>query len=103
MPSRIETFEAMVAQGASDPFVLYALAMEYRSAGRPEEAVTRLRELVAQSPDYVPGHHMLAQTLTQLGRAGEAREALRAGIAAAARKGDLHAKTEMEAELASLA
>lgn len=100
MPTRLEQFEAMAKLDASDPFVLYALGMEYKGAGRAEDAVRTFTDLRAKFPDYVPGYHICGQVLFALGRRDEAAEWLRAGIAAAQKKGDLHARDEMAALLA---
>ena len=37
-PSRIEMLQAFIAQKPRDPFPRYALALEYKNAGRLEDA-----------------------------------------------------------------
>jgi Flp pilus assembly protein TadD len=100
--SRKQRLEEMLAEGPNDPELHYALAMEHAGAGTHEEAASCLRELIRLHPDYVPAYFHAGKSLLALGRDGEAREVLRAGIAAAAAKGDGHAAGEMEQLLDSI-
>lgn len=92
----------MTSTGNRDPFVWYGLAMEYRSLERTDEALAAFQELRKHSPDYVPMYLMCGQMLESMGRPGDAREWLAAGIEAARRKGDAHAASELESALAAL-
>ena len=66
------------------------------------EAWVTFEELLAKFPDYVPTYLMAGGTLAALGRTDEARAVYRTGIEVSARRGDLHAKKELEAALAEL-
>lgn len=92
---RIEAFRAFVARSPDDPFARYSLAMALRGAGRGDEAVGEFEELRRRAPDYVPGYLMLGQTLEALGKDGEAAKAYEDGLAAAARRNDMHARNEL--------
>src|SRR5260370_1451597 len=61
-----------------------------------------LRPLLERNADYIPAYLMYGQLLARESRASEARQVLSTGIAAAARKGDEHARSEMEALLNDL-
>lgn len=100
--TRKQQLEEMLAEDPDDPFLRYGLAMEHVSAGDLEAAVRGFRDLVALAPDYVPAYLQAGQALARLGRAAEARDVLRQGIAAATRQNEPHAKGEMEALLDSL-
>jgi Tfp pilus assembly protein PilF len=100
--TRKQQLEEMLAEDPKDPFLRYGLAMEYVSAGDPETAVRCFRELFAVAPAYVPAYLQAGQVLARLGRATEARDVLREGMAVAAREGDQHAHGEMEALFDSL-
>ena len=100
--SRKQRLEEMLAEAPDDPFLRYGLAMEHAGAGAHEEAANSLRELIRLHPDYVPAYFHAGKALLELGRDDEAREVLRAGIAAAAAKGDGHAAGEMEQLLDSI-
>jgi predicted Zn-dependent protease len=99
---RLEAFRTFVQARPEDPFTRYALAMHLRSMGRLAEAVEAFTELTARTPDYIPTWLMLGQTLEAAGRDGEAVSAYQDGMAAAARRQDLHARGELEAALEAL-
>ncbi len=89
----------MVAQNPGDTFTRYGLAMEYRNGGDLETAVREFRALIEMNPDYPAAYFHAGQTLEKLGRTEEAREMYAEGINAATRKGDMHARGEMQAAL----
>lgn len=99
---RLEAFRKFVEARPDDPFTRYALAMHLRSMGRLAEAVEAFTQLTARSPDYIPTWLMLGQTLEAAGREAEAATAYQDGMAAAARRQDLHARGELEAALEAL-
>jgi len=87
----------------ADAFARYGLAMAYSVGGRSDDALHEFAETIAHNPDYVPAYQMSAQELLKTGRADEARERLRAGLAACQRTGNTHAASEMSAMLDELA
>jgi predicted Zn-dependent protease len=100
--SRIDTIKKIVAQSPKDPFPRYGLAMEYKNAGMADEAHATFAELEAQHPDYVPQYLMHANLLTSVQKLDEARGVLERGIAAAQKKGDQHALSELRGALDGL-
>lgn len=102
MISRRERIESMLAEDPSDRFLRYSLAMELDKEADHEGSLARLRQLMADETPYVAAFFMCGQQLARLGRAGEARAALREGIDEARRQGDAHAAGEMSEFLASL-
>lgn len=96
---RIEALKQIVAANPKDTFARYGLAMAHIQAGSLEEAVSEFREIVASDPGYCYAWFHCGQTLEKLGRTEEAREVYRQGIEAAARKGDTHARSELQAAL----
>ena len=99
---RIAQFKSFIARTPADPFPRYGLAMEHRTRGELAEAWTAFSELLAQFPDYVPTYLMAGGTLVSLGRKDEAADIYRRGIEAAGRKGDGHARGELESALGEL-
>jgi len=99
---RIGTFKTFITREPGNPFPRYGLAMEYKGSGALDEAWITFEELLAKFPDYVPTYLMAAQTLIGLGRSPKAAEVMRTGIEVAARRGDLHAKKELESALSEL-
>lgn len=99
---RIATFRSFIAKSPTDPFPRYGLAMELKGNGELAEAWAAFEELMAKFPDYVPTYLMAGGTLVALGRKDEAAEIYRKGIEAATRKGDQHARRELEDALDTL-
>jgi len=97
--TRLEILKSMVERNPADSFSRYGLAMEYRKAGDLEAAVAEFRALIAADPGYGYAYYHGGQTLEGLGRPAEARELYLQGIEAAARKGDRHAQSELQAAL----
>jgi tetratricopeptide (TPR) repeat protein len=100
---RIATFKSFIARSPGDPFPRYGLAMELKSRGNLTEAWTTFSELLEGFPDYIPTYLMAGGTLVGLGRKEEAAAVYRRGIDAAARKGDAHARGELESALSEIA
>jgi thioredoxin-like negative regulator of GroEL len=100
--SRKEKILSMLADDPGDTFLRYSLAMEFRSEGDHDSSLTKLGELISDSPPYIPAFFMAAQQLADLGRIDQARTKLRDGIDQARNQGDAHAAAEMSELLASL-
>ena len=94
--TRKQTIEDMLIDQPDDPELHYMLAMEHVSAGDDAEAVRRFEKLVALAPTHAAGHHQAGRALQRLGRATEAGDWLKRGIAAAIKQGDDHAASEMQ-------
>jgi predicted Zn-dependent protease len=83
-------------------FARYGIAMELVKRGETAAALAEFDTLLAGDPDYTAGYFMSAQTLAGVGRKAEAIERLKAGIGCAARSGNSHALSEMQALLDEL-
>ena len=99
---KIERLKEIVALDPKNSFARYGIAMEWVSRGETAAALSEFETLLANNPDYTPGYFMAAQTLASAGRKPEAIERLKAGIACAARDGNSHALSEMQAMLDEL-
>lgn len=91
-----------IQQKPDDPFPRYALAQEYKNAGRLEEARAAFEHLLTAMPDYTATYLHAGNVLVALGRAAEAAEVYRRGIAVCARRGDAHARGELEGALGAV-
>lgn len=100
--TRRQLLEEFVAQKPDDAFSRYGLAMECMNSGDPSAADAHFRALVERNANYIPAYLMYAQLLARESRNEEARQVLTNGIAAAAQKGDEHARSEMESLLSEL-
>lgn len=94
--------QGFIAQKPRDPFPRYALALEYKNAGRLDDAQATFAELMTVEPSYTATYLHAGNVLVALGRRDEARSTYQAGIAVATRAGDTHARGELEGALASL-
>lgn len=100
--TRREKILAMLAETPSDVMLRYMLAMEMSKEGELDAAVEKFRELMSETPPYVPAFHMAGQRLIELEEIEQARSVLRDGIDAARSQGNAHAAAEMADLLASL-
>jgi predicted Zn-dependent protease len=100
--TRRQMLEEFVAKKPDDAFSRYGLAMECMNNGDPAAADTHFRALLASTPEYIPAYLMYGQLLVRESRSSEAKQVLSNGIAAAAKKGDQHASSEMETLLNEL-
>jgi tetratricopeptide (TPR) repeat protein len=99
---RIATFRSFISKSPSDPFPRYGLAMEHKGRGENAEAWTQFEELLSKFPDYVPTYLMAGGTLVALGRKDEAAAIYQQGIEVATRRGDTHARGELQSALAEI-
>jgi tetratricopeptide (TPR) repeat protein len=97
--TRLEILKSMVAQKPNDSFSRYGLAMEYRNTGDMESSMAEFRALIGVDPDYAPAYFHGGQTLERMGREEEARALYETGVEVTTRKGDQHARSEMQAAL----
>jgi len=100
--TRRQMLEEFVSKKPDGAFSLYGLAMECMNSGDTSAADTHFCALLERNADYIPAYLMYGQLLARESRTGEARQILSTGIAAAAKKGDQHARSEMEALLNDL-
>src|SRR5258705_10163166 len=99
---RMKSLEKMLEREPNDLFLLYAIALEHKKAGEFADALKYLGEVLKRDALYCVAYQQAAQVHELAGETEEAKRAYRYGIAAASRKGDLHAREEMESALAML-
>jgi len=99
---KIEALREILAQDPGNSFARYGIAMELAGRGEANEALKEFDALLANDPDYTAAYFMSAQTLANAGRRNEAMERLKGGISCAARTGNRHALSEMQAMLDEL-
>ena len=96
MSSRLEQLQKFLADEPEDVFTHYALALEYKSLGRMQEAIEQFDEVIALDPNYVAAYHQLGILFADMEQKARALEFLERGILVAERTGDSHARQEME-------
>ncbi|HET6146201.1 MAG TPA: tetratricopeptide repeat protein [Polyangia bacterium] len=100
--SRIEALLGFIRANPQDPFPRYALALEYKNSGRLDDARATFDALMAANPDYTAAYLHAGNTLVALGLRDEARAIYQRGVEACVRRGDSHARGELESALASV-
>jgi predicted Zn-dependent protease len=100
--TKIEGLKEILAMDPKNSFAHYGIAMELAANGETDAALAQFDTLLGFAPDYTAGYFMSAQTLATAGRVAEAIDRLKAGINCAARTGNRHALSEMQAMLDEL-
>jgi hypothetical protein len=101
--SRVEALRAYIVGHPNEPFPRYALALEHKNGNRFTEAREEFAVLMREHADYVATYLHAGNTHLTLGDRAAARETFARGVEAATRKGDAHARGELEAALAMVA
>lgn len=101
-PSRLQQLLAFYQADPTDPFTLYALATEYRSAGDIAQAGAFYDRLLAEHPDYVGTYYHAASLRAEQGDPAEAERIYRLGLQVARRAGQHHAAAELQGALNKL-
>lgn len=99
---RLQMLKDLLAQDPNNQLARYGLGMEYSTKGDVDAAVSEFKNLLQINPDYANAYFMAAQTLAKAERKDEAKQLLMQGITAAARTGNGHAQSEMQAFLDEL-
>ena len=99
MADRLSQLLSMLDREPHDAFLLYGVAMEHKKAGDDAAALDYLDRTIAADAGYCYAYYQKGQVLESTGDEVAAREAYRAGIDAAERVGDAHAKSELTTAL----
>jgi tetratricopeptide (TPR) repeat protein len=94
--------ERLIAGGRDGPQIRLALAARCSADGEQDAALAHAEVAVSLDPDYSAAWKMVGGLRAQLGRAREAVEAYRKGIAIAEKRGDQQAAKEMRVFLKRL-
>jgi tetratricopeptide (TPR) repeat protein len=100
--SRVEILKRFISERPADPFPRYGLAQEYKNAGRLPEAHEEFGVLMREHPDYTAAYLHAGNVALALGARDEAEAIYRRGIEACVRRGDAHARGELEGALVAL-
>jgi len=99
---RIELLKGFLDDNPKDSFSRYALALEYVKLGRLEDARREFETVRTSDSDYLATYYQLGQLYVRMGLNHEAEKTLRTGITVAAKQGNGHTQSELEAALESL-
>jgi tetratricopeptide (TPR) repeat protein len=99
--ARLEKLHKFLAATPNDPFLLYAIALEYKKTDAPK-AIEYLNKTLAADPLYCYAYFQLGQVYEQIGNVESAKKSYIDGIAAAQKAGDAHAQSEISGALAMI-
>lgn len=102
MSERLEKLQRMLANEPNDTFLLYGIAMEHRKLNDFAAALEYLARVTQLDPGYCYAYHQKGLVHESQGDTDAARIAYREGIQAAIKKGDDHARGEIEAALSMI-
>src|ERR1041385_9101670 len=100
--NRIEILKGFLNDNANDSFSRYALALEYSKLGQNDDALREFKTVLHNDQAYVATYYQLGQLYQQVGQKHEAEKTFRTGITVAAKAGDEHTRSELEAALEAL-
>jgi tetratricopeptide (TPR) repeat protein len=92
----------MLEEQPDDSFLLYGIAMEFKKAGDLDRALAMLANVSEVDPGHGYAWFQRGQIKESQGDIAAAKEAYQAGITAAQKSGDSHAKGELEGALSML-
>ena len=93
--ARLEQLFSFLKEDPSDPFLLYAIATEYRTEDTPK-ALEYYEQLLRDHPDYVGTYYHAGKVYEELNRKPEAEATYKKGMATARQQGQLHAASELQ-------
>jgi predicted Zn-dependent protease len=99
---KFQGLKEILEMDPKNSFARYGVAMELAARGETEAALQEFTTLLGNDPDYTAAYFMSAQTQATAGRTADAMERLKGGISCAARSGNRHAMSEMQAMLDEL-
>lgn len=101
MSSRIELIRDMIEKDPKDPFLHYALALEYIKEGNSTNAVKLLISITQESPDYLASYYQLGKLL-EAKDVEKAKAYYRKGIETALQQKNMKTLGELNEALALL-
>jgi len=95
MSSRVEELLRFLTDSPNDPFLKYALTMEYRKTGDTARTMAGFRDLMDRHPDYVGTYYHFAKFLEENNQKDEALGIYKKGMETADRLKNRHAHGEL--------
>ena len=99
---KLQKLQQMLEMEPRDAFLLYGMGMEYKKLTDYARAIEHFDRVIEVDPNYCYAYFQRGQTHELLGQSEAASASYRAGIEAAERARDAHAKEELTAALEML-
>lgn len=97
--SRLEQIKTFLEENPSDPFLNYALAIEWVGIGEVEKAKLQFLKLLNEHPEYSATYYHYGKLLLKEGQKEEAVKTYEAGIEIAVKNKETHAAAELRTAL----
>ena len=99
---RLQKLTEMLEQQPNDPFLTYAMAMEYLGISNLHKAEELFKQVLLIDINHLAAHYQLGILLPNLDKEEEAITLLEKGLILAQQKGDLKTKNEFRSALDEL-
>ena len=99
---RLDNLLQMLEQQPEDAFLLYAIGLEYGSAGEKLLARDFFEKLLKSQPEYLPVYYQAGLLQIEMGNLEDARSILEKGMALAKSQKDMKTWHELEGVLEEL-
>ena len=96
---RLQQILDFLKESPEDPFLNYALTMEYVKLGQDEDALRCFEKMVQDFPDYVGTYYHFGKFLEKSGTPERAAEIYQQGITVARAGRKMHALNELQGAL----
>jgi tetratricopeptide (TPR) repeat protein len=96
---RVETLQQMEATKPADPFIKFALALEFLNSGQNENAELYFAKLLADFPNYSPTYYHYGKMKEETGEIETAISLYKKGITIAAANGETKNLNELKEAL----
>lgn len=93
--ARIQQLQNFIKESPNDPFLLYALALEYKQE-QPKLAEQYFRQLLENHPNYLPTYYHAALLFARKEEDEITEKTFQQGIALARKQQDTHALSELQ-------
>jgi tetratricopeptide (TPR) repeat protein len=93
---RLATLQAMAREKPDDTFLIFALALEYKSGGKQAESRLYFERLVNEFPDYVATYYQYGKMEEENGNVEQAAILYNKGIEKAKASGDQKTARELQ-------
>jgi tetratricopeptide (TPR) repeat protein len=94
--TRLDKLFGFLESQPNEPFLLFAIAKEYESAGDDTNALDYYQKLQAGTPQYVGLYYHLGKLFERKGEPQNALSTYKTGIEVAQKERDFHALSELK-------
>ncbi len=96
---RLQQLLKLINNNSDDPFILFALAQEYKKQGDFSTALNYFETIIAKHPNYTGAYLHFGQLLEQTGNAAQAKQVFQKGIDICTRLEQWHDRNELMSAL----